>query len=433
MTGQPVWVWPEGMAQPVLAGTLEIAAGGAGLFTYDECYVQAYPSALDPVQLKHLSSRHSVRIAAGDRNGIPGIIADAGPDSWGLKILAQDLGYEPSPLDALVKSPDDGVGNIAVGPLDQKPPLGKLSIDALVDAIDRRLAGDGASVPPEVNRMLSPDTALGGAKPKASVLINDELWIAKLPEKGDSQHLPYFEAAALRMADRLSIESAKVRVQTLAQERSLLLVQRFDRNGALRYGSASALTVLGPAGQVIGDGRSYLALARRLKPWLREALPGALDQLWTRIAFNALIGNSDDHPRNHALLNVGGQWQLSPAFDLVPTDIRRERLSLSMPYLERDGKPTSFVSAVNLVQAAPTFGVPIEAAHRRLIDMASKLVDEWGAVMTESGAPESAVRQSSRVIEWAARLLAEAKAVDLAAIDQTPKPRRSAGWTWSPS
>lgn len=433
MSWQPVWVWPEGLDQPVPAGKLEITAGGAGLFTYDEYYVHAYPAALDPVQLKHLSSRHPIRIAAGDRNGIPGIIADAGPDSWGLKVLAQDLGYEPSPLEALVKSPDDGVGNIAVGLLDQKPPLGKLSVDALVDAIDRRLAGDGTAVPPEVDRMLSPDTALGGAKPKASVLIDGELWIAKLPEKGDPQHLPYFEAAALRMADRLSIESAKAKVQPLAQERSILLVKRFDRSGALRYGSASALTVLGPGGQVIGDRRTYLALARRLKPWVREALPSALDQLWTRIVFNALIGNGDDHPRNHALLKAGGQWQLSPAFDLVPTYIRRERLSLSMPFLEKDKQLTSFVSAANLVQAAPAFGVSVEAAHARLIAMASRIVDEWSAVMTEIGAPDSAVRQSSFVIEWGARMLGEAKAVDLAAVGQALKPRRSVGWTWSPS
>lgn len=432
MSGQPVWVWPDDKEQPVLAGTLEITAGGAGLFTYSDDYVHAYPAALDPVQLKHLSARHSIRIASGDRHGIPGIIADAGPDSWGLKILAQDLGYEPSPLDALVKSPDDGVGNLAVGPLDQKPPLGKLSIDALVDAIDRRLTGDGTAVPPEVDRMLSPDTALGGAKPKASVLIDGELWIAKLPEKGDPPHLPYFEAAALCMANRLSIESAKAKVQPLAQERSILLVRRFDRCGARRYASASALTVLGPGGQVTGDGRSYLALARRLKPWVREALPGVLDQLWVRIVFNALIGNGDDHPRNHALLKSGGQWQLSPAFDLVPTYIRRERLSLSMPFLEKDRQLTSFVSAANLVQAAPAFGVPIEAARERLIAMASRIVDEWSAVMTEIDAPENAVRQSSVVTEWGSRLLDEAKTIDPAALQRVLKPRRSAGWTWSP-
>lgn len=433
MSWQPVWVWPEGVDHPVPAGKLEITVSGAGLFTYDENYIQAYFSALDPVQLKHLSTKHPIRVAAGDRNGIPGIIADAGPDSWGLKVLAQDIGYEPSLLEALVRSPDDGVGNIAVGPLDQKPALGRMPIDALVEAIDRRLAGDGTAVPSEVDRMLSPDTALGGAKPKASVLIDGELWIVKLPEKGDPQHLPYFEAAALRMADRLSIESAKARVQPLTQERSILLVKRFDRTGMLRLGSASALTVLGPAGQVLGDGRTYLALARRLKPWVREALPRTLEDLWARIVFNALIGNGDDHPRNHALLKAGGKWRLSPAFDLVPTYIRRERLSLSMPFLENNRQLTSFVTAANLVQAGPAFGVPIDVAHTRLIDMASKVVDEWNLVMAEIDAPRSAVKQSAVVTEWAGRMLGEAENVDIAAVGRALKRRKSAGWNWSPS
>jgi len=432
MSRQPVWVWPEGKEEPVLAGTLDVTEGSVGQFTYDNGYLAADPAALDPVQLRHLSARRAIRIAARDRNGIPGIVADAGPDSWGMKVLAQDLGYEPSPLDALVVSPDDGLGNIAVGPLDKKPAPGKLSITELADAIDRRLAGDGTALPPGVNRMVSPDTALGGAKPKASVLVDGELWIAKLPEKGDPVHLPYFEAAALRMADRLKIESAEAKVHPLAQDRSILVVKRFDRRGKLKYGSASALTVLGQGGQELGDGRTYLALKRRLRPWVKEALPDTLDQLWARIAFNALIGNGDDHPRNHALLKVDGQWKLSPAFDLVPTYIERKQLSLSMPFLEQNKQLTGCVSAINLVQAGPAFGVPVEAAHARLTSMASRIVDEWNDVMGEVEAPASAIKQSSVVIDWAAWLLGKAKDVDLAAIEKALKPQRATGWTWEP-
>jgi hypothetical protein len=66
-----------------------------------------------------------------------------------------------------------------------------------------------------------------------------------------------------------------------------------------------------------------------------------------------------------------------------------------------------------------------------ILDVCPRGVDEWGAVMTEIGASDSAVRQSSFVIEWAARMLGEAKAVDLAAVGQALKSRRSVGWTWS--
>jgi serine/threonine-protein kinase HipA len=36
--------------------------------------------------------------------------------------------------------------------------------------------------------------------------------------------------------------------------------------------------------------------------------------------FNAVVGNDDDHPRNHAAVyrHQEGRWRLAPAFDVVP-------------------------------------------------------------------------------------------------------------------
>ena len=69
--------------------------------------------------------------------------------------------------------------------------------------------------------------------------------------------------------------------------------------------------------------RSYLNLADRLRVWARgrEDLGQQLCELWRRKAFNALVGNIDDHPLNHGLLQGGqGQrgWRLSPAIDITP-------------------------------------------------------------------------------------------------------------------
>ena len=38
-----------------------------------------------------------------------------------------------------------------------------------------------------------------------------------------------------------------------------------------------------------------------------------LHDLWRRIAYNALVGNRDDHPRSHGLLHDGTGWRLSKA------------------------------------------------------------------------------------------------------------------------
>jgi serine/threonine-protein kinase HipA len=48
-----------------------------------------------------------------------------------------------------------------------------------------------------------------------------------------------------------------------------------------------------------------------------------LAQLLRRVLFNVLVGNTDDHLRNHGFLRVATGWRLAPAFDLNPNPARR--------------------------------------------------------------------------------------------------------------
>jgi serine/threonine-protein kinase HipA len=95
----------------------------------------------------------------------------------------------------------------------------------------------------------------------------------------------------------------------------VLILDRFDRSGDRRIGYVSAMTML-EAGD--GDPGSYLDIAdviERQSPNASEDL----EQLWRRIAFSVLIGNTDDHLRNHGFLRTStAGWSLSPAFDLNP-------------------------------------------------------------------------------------------------------------------
>ena len=65
--------------------------------------------------------------------------------------------------------------------------------------------------------------------------------------------------------------------------------------------------------------RSYLEIADVLRA--HGAAPRKdLGELWRRVVFNVLVSNTDDHLRNHGfLLEGGGGWRLSPAYDLNPT------------------------------------------------------------------------------------------------------------------
>jgi serine/threonine-protein kinase HipA len=98
------------------------------------------------------------------------------------------------------------------------------------------------------------------------------------------------------------------------------MVKRFDRTDTgQRLHFASAMTLTGHTdGEDAATGASYLELAEVLIT--RGANTNAdLRELWSRIVFNMLVSNTDDHLRNHGfILEPGRGWHLSPAYDMNP-------------------------------------------------------------------------------------------------------------------
>jgi serine/threonine-protein kinase HipA len=80
----------------------------------------------------------------------------------------------------------------------------------------------------------------------------------------------------------------------------------------------SALTILGLDEFTGARYGSYAALADQMRRSFTD--PAAtLRELFARIVFNVLVGNTDDHPRNHAaFVNADGSLTLTPAYDICP-------------------------------------------------------------------------------------------------------------------
>jgi len=168
----------------------------------------------------------------------------------------------------------------------------------------------------DLKRLLRAGSSLGGARPKAHVVdAAGRIAIAKFPSaSSDAWNVMAWEKVALDLARDAGItvpDSQLIRVG----DRSVLVVDRFDRRGDSRVGYASAMTMLEASD---GDQRSYLEIAAVIEE--RSAAATAdLHQLWRRMAFSILISNTDDHLRNHGFLHEwGDSWTLSPAFDLNP-------------------------------------------------------------------------------------------------------------------
>lgn len=384
-----VHFWLPDSPSPTLAGKFEWD-GGQGRFLYDAAYLKdsrAIP--LDPISLPLNRSR----LIETHQKGIFGVFSDGSADAWGKRLLESKFGALDD-FEVLEKSSDDGVGAIALGTLSEKiSPVFNLS--DLQDAAKKIEALQVDDVPSDILSVLRPTTSLGGAKPKVNIEHEGEMWIAKFIEKGDSIYLPHAEHALLQLGKKCDIGTCDSKVVTIGKNCYAILVKRFDRSrteaGYTRRGFASAHTVLRIKPDSGLNDKSYIKLAHEIQRWSApaDALPQKRE-LWRRLVFNALVGNVDDHTKNHGLLQFGNSWKLSPAFDIVPALFpRKDSIALSMSFAKIDGRMTSVVSAENLLANSPMFGYPKDEAMGTLHSMASIVASGWMAAMLESGMPRS--------------------------------------------
>jgi len=407
MASVPVWVWLPGHDSPLQAG--ELTADRAARFTYVPDYlarVDALP--LDPVELRLVRSSRGIAISAAD--GLPGVVRDAMPAGYGADRLISQAGADLSPLELLDRGVPDGVGAIEVCTnIERKlawSPKSLAQLKLLAEAMD------GVAPASRALRRLNQDldTSAGGERPKTTLVHEGRLWLAKMQDRGDRAALPAREFVAMTMARLAGLDAAAVALHTFSAHQ-VLLVERFDRVGdpqrSQRRLYASAHTVLRlpliAMGATKGDPRrSYLNLGDRLRVWARGRadLGEQLRELWRRMAFNALVGNIDDHPLNHGLLQGGqGQrgWCLSPAFDITPAMTMAPLAPQDGPLLSMatgaDGSARA--SLQRLLAATGHFGVDADAAGEWLRDTAQLVAERWEPMLREAAAP---------IMEDAARL-----------------------------
>ena len=356
-TSKPVWVWLPSESEPVRCGTFTLV-DAVGTFEYDEAYRQrAGAVSLDPLHLRMDRSRRPYKEIR--QGGLFGVFRDASPEGFGLALLERLRGATlTDPLTRLELSEGDSVGAIEVcddiaSKMSYAPPAAQELFDVL-----RRLPAERPSsqAAREVKGVVG--TSLGGERPKLTVLHKGQQWIAKLQDRGDAPHAPLREYVAMRIAASLELDVAEVEFFRIG-DREVLLVRRFDREvdaagRVLRKLYASAHTVLRLDMQTRGEKvRSYVALAYEIKRWCADKATDPLPlqrELWARMAYNAVCGNGDDHPRNHGLMLRGGHWTLAPAFDIAPYLTFSETLSMAV-----NRKGVSTARAVNLLEDCASF------------------------------------------------------------------------------
>lgn len=331
----------SGMDQPVLVGLLAAdVVRGKEVFSFeyaDEWLQSSKGQMLDP----DLQLYSGPDYPKGDKPNF-GIFLDSSPDRWGRVLMKR--------REAILARQED------------RPPKILYELDFLLGVFDStRMGGlrfkeneggefmgyavELATPPwtslreleyaslqlendklPETEEMrwlmmlMAPGSSLGGARPKASVTDpQGNLWIAKFPSINDEYDIGAWEMVAYELALKAGINLPPAQLLQLSGRHHTFMTQRFDRvNQTERIHFASAMTLLGHTDGAGGQiGVSYLDLAEIIIKSSNNAEEN-LKELWTRMVFNVLIKNTDDHLRNHGFLLRQGGWEFSPAYDLNP-------------------------------------------------------------------------------------------------------------------
>jgi len=324
-----VWIWLPDQTEPVVAGKLE-ADNGNIFFNYGKSYLERvndFKSAI-PIYEPELPLRAGV-LPLLKGLSMPGCIRDAAPDAWGRRVIinkmhglkgAQTDTSELSEITYLLESGSDRIGALDFqrSPTEYVPrSASNATLEELRDSAER--VEQGVSLTPELDHALFHGSSIGGARPKALIEDQGKKYIAKFSSSTDLYSIVKVEFIAMRLAKLAGLNVAPVKLATAANK-DILLIERFDRekaeSGWKRKAMVSALTLFG-LDDMMARYASYEILAEIIRHQFADP-KDTLRELFSRLTFNILCGNTDDHARNHAAFWNGKDLSLTPAYDICP-------------------------------------------------------------------------------------------------------------------
>jgi serine/threonine-protein kinase HipA len=380
---------------------------------YEFQYAPAFENSgleLSPLRMK-LKAKHRFsfpELAPGTFHGLPGLLADALPDTFGNALIDEYLSRhgtrteEITTLQRLVY-----VGGRAMGALEFEPALAEtrspaatvpLDMAHLVEDARHALRGELGKIAQEI---LDVGSSAGGARAKAVIGWNPqtnevvsgqfdlpdgyEHWLLKfdLGRDGVLSNTAGFgriEYAHYLMALEAGIEMSDSR---LLEEggRAHFMTKRFDRRGndKVHVQSLCGLMHLDFNTPYVHGYEQYLRAVLELK---LDA--PALEQAWLRCVFNVAAVNCDDHTKNLAfMLDQTGYWDIAPAYDTCFSHNPAAGKWTRQHQMLVGGKAWDITDA-DLIALADTFDV---RRPRELLERVAAAVARWPEFAGRAGVP----------------------------------------------
>ena len=355
--------------------------------------------------------------------GLPGVFADALPDTFGNAVIERYFREKGMPKAAL--SPIQKLlymGTRALGALEFHKMLDgphtaaideALVVAQLVKEARRLIEGDPAAVIPE---MMQIGGSAGGARAKALILwdrttnrvrsgfakpaAGDEPWIIKFdgvadsgggssirenPRPGTWGRVEYAYSKIARTAGITMAETHLFRDRSFAH----FMTKRFDVEDGTRLHMHS----LGGMLEIDYNLRGACSYEEYFRT-VRSLGLGQPDvaQAFCRMVFNFALRNQDDHVKNFAFLMApAGKWRLAPAFDLCASFGSEWTRTHQMSVNGKDDE----VTRDDLLHVGTAMDLPHGGAH--IIDEVADAADGWTREAAAAQVPKTFIRELDRL------------------------------------
>ena len=294
-------------------GRLAQTADRLCAFEYDPAYLQTGFS-ISPL---FLPLQAGVFVAkATPFGGNFGVFDDSLPDGWGSLLLDRYLrskGIAASRLSVLQRLAlvgNNGRGALeyfpdnSIKPDNELPDLDQLASEA-EKVLTTSYTGEG------LETLFQHGGSSGGARPKVFVKIEGKEWLVKFRATIDPAEVGRIEYEYAQLAGRCGIRMPETRLF----EGRYFATERFDRSPQGKVPTISAAGLLHADFRIPSlDYSVLLKLCLHLTRNMEE-----VKSLYRQMVFNVLISNRDDHAKHFSFQYIDNHWQLSPAYDLLPS------------------------------------------------------------------------------------------------------------------
>ena len=334
----------------VRLGRLALSPDKRCLFEYDADWIRTGYS-VSPFYLPLKSGLFTAR--AEPFGGLFGVFDDSLPDGWGKLLIDRWLvsnGIKPGSLTLLDRL--SLVGESGMGALIYRPARINTFTEVLrpinfyADQVKKILNDEYTG---SIEEMVNKAGSSGGARPKVMVIIDGEEWLIKFRTASDPMNVGLLEYEYSLLAKKCGIDMP----ETDIFEGKYFGVRRFDRDTGKRIHMHSAAGLLYASHRL--PSMDYSDLLKATLSLTRDL--NEVEKLYRQMVFNIIIGNKDDHAKNFSFVCRNGQWKVSPAYDLLPSDGFYGNHTTTV---DGKGKP----SLSDCIEVAKAVSLPVKISER---------------------------------------------------------------------